>query len=108
MKRIDKVLPFVALPHKTTALSLGDSVQSVTLTDTADVGSVLIDNSSGSTAVLVEFWDNPLDADSQRIPPYAVMILSIPWRAGQAPFVRVKRPSGSADETIYITQGNGF
>lgn len=108
MRRIDKVLPFVALPHKTTALSLGGSVQSVTLTDTADVGSVLIDNSSGSTAVLVEFWDDPLDADSQRVPANTAMILSIPWRANQAEFVRVKRPSGSATQVVYVTQGNGF
>ena len=108
MKRNDKVLPFVAMPHKTATISLGAAVQSIALTDTADVGSVLIDNSGGSTAVLVEFWDDPIDTDSQRIPPYATMILSIPWRASQASFVRVKRPSGSAIETIYITQGNGF
>lgn len=108
MRRIDKVLPFVALPHKTTALSLGDSVQGVTFTDTADVGSVLIDNTAGTSAVLVEFWDNPLDADSQRVPANTAMILSIPWRANQAEFVRVKRPSGSATQVVYVTQGNGF
>lgn len=108
MNRIDKVLPFVALPHKTTSLSLGGGVQSVSFTDTADTGSVLIDNSNGSTSVLVEFWDDPVDADSQRIPPYTIMILSIPWRANQAEFVKVKRPSGSPEEVVYITQGNGF
>lgn len=108
MRRIDKVLPFVALPHKTTALSLGDSVQGVTFTDTADVGSVLIDNTAGTSAVLVEFWDDPLDANSQRVPANTAMILSIPWRANQAEFVRVKRPLGSTTQLVYVTQGNGF
>lgn len=108
MKRIDKVLPFVALPHKTTTLSLGEAVQSVSFTDTADVGSVLVDNTGGTSAVLVEFWDEPLDADSQRVPPNSAMILSIPWRANQAAFIKVKRPDGSAAQLVYITQGNGF
>lgn len=100
--------PFNAIPHKTTTVSLGAAVVEVAIQDAGEDSSIFINNNSGATDVLVEFWDDPLDSNSMRIPAYSAMIVTVPKRASTAAFVRVKRPTGSADYYVYITQGFGF
>ena len=100
--------PFNAAPHKTTGVSLGAAVAEVQLQDIGEDGVLLINNVAGATDVLIEFWDDPLDSNSMRIPAYSSMIVTVPKRASQAVFVRLKRPTGSATDSVYITQGFGF
>lgn len=104
----EKIMPFSAIPHSTSGVNLGDLISEVSLKDAGEKSAVLVDNTRGSTDVLLEFWDNPVDSNSLRIPPYSSMILSIPKRSSPASFVRVKRPSGSVSAYVYITQGFGF
>ncbi len=104
----EKIMPFSAIPHSTTGVDLGGSISEIALTNVGDKSVVLVDNTRGSTDVLLEFWDNPVDSNSLRIPPYSSMIISIPNRASPASFVRVKRPNGSVSAYVYITQGFGF
>lgn len=101
-------MPFTANPHSTTGVSLGAAVAEVQLQDIGEDGVLLINNIAGATDVLIEFWDDPLDSNSMRIPAYSAMIVTVPKRASTAAFVRVKRPTGSADYYVYITQGFGF
>ena len=100
--------PFKAIPHSTTGVSLGAAVVEVQLQDIGEDGVLLINNIAGATDVLIEFWDDPLDNNSMRIPAYSSMIVTVPKRASTAAFVRVKRPTGSAAYYVYITQGFGF
>ena len=100
--------PFKAVPHSTTGVSLGAAVVEVPLSDIGEDSSVLINNSAGATDVLVEFWDNPIDSNSMRIPAYTSMILTVPKKSASASFVRIKRQAGSATYNAYITQGFGF
>ena len=100
--------PFNAIPHKTTTVSLGAAVVEVAIQDAGEDSSIFINNNSGATDVLVEFWDDPLDSNSMRVPAYSSMIISVPKRASPASFVRVKRPSTSATYALFITQGFGF
>ena len=100
--------PFNAIPHKTTTVSLGAAVVEVAIQDAGEDSSIFINNNSGATDVLVEFWDDPLDSNSMRVPAYSAMIVTVPKRASTAAFVRVKRPTGSEAYYVYITQGFGF
>lgn len=100
--------PFNAIPHKTTTVSLGAAVVEVAIQDAGEDSSIFINNNSGETDVLVEFWDDPLDSNSMRVPAYSAMIVTVPKRASTAAFVRVKRPTGSEAYYVYITQGFGF
>ena len=103
-----RLKPFNAVPHSSTGVSLGAAVEEVQLQDIGEDGVLLINNIAGATDVLIEFWDDPLDSNSMRIPAYSAMIVTVPKRASTAAFVRVKRPTGSAAYYVYITQGFGF
>ena len=103
-----KLMPFTANPHSTTGVNLSDTISEIALTNAGEGGVLLIDNTRGSTEAIIEFWDNPLDSNSFRIPPYSSMIMSVPKRASPASFVRAKRPAGSVAAYIYVTQGFGF
>ena len=100
--------PFSAVPHKTTGVSLGAAVVEVQLQDIGEDGALLINNIAGATDVLIEFWDDPLDSNSMRVPAYSSMIITVPKKTSSASFVRLKRPSGSATYIAYVTQGFGF
>lgn len=100
--------PFKAIPHSTTGVSLGDTVSQVALADIGEDGVILINNIKGTTDVLIEFWDDPVDSNSMRVPAYSSTILSIPRKASQASFIRMKRPAGSTISSVYITPGFGF
>ena len=100
--------PFSAVPHKTTGVSLGAAVVEVQLQDIGEDGALLINNIAGATDVLIEFWDDPLDNNSMRIPAYSSMIVIVLKRAFIVVFVCVKRLIGSAAYYVYITQGFGF
>lgn len=100
--------PFNAIPHKTTTVSLGTAVAEVALQDAGEDSSIFINNNSGATDVLVEFWDDPLDSNSMRVPAYTSMIITVPKKASPASFVRVKRPAASATYAVFITHGFGF
>ena len=101
-------MPFTANPHSTAGVNLSDAISEISLTNAGEGGALLIDNTRGSTDVIIEFWDDPLDSNSFRIPSYSSMIMSVPKRASPALFVRAKRPAGSAAAYIYVTQGFGF
>ena len=103
-----KLMPFTANPHSTAGVNLSDAISEISLTNADEDGALLIDNTRGSTDVIIEFWDDPLDSNSFRIPSYSSMIMSVPKRASPALFVRAKRPAGSAAAYIYVTQGFGF
>lgn len=103
-----KLMPFTANPHSTAGVNLSDAISEISLTNAGEGGALLIDNTRGSTDVIIEFWDDPLDSNSFRIPSYSSMIMSVPKRASPALFVRAKRPAGSAAAYIYVTQGFGF
>ena len=103
-----RLKPFNAVPHSSTGVLLGAAVVEVPLKDIGEDGVLLINNVAGATDVLIEFWDDPLDSNSMRIPAYSSMIVTVPKRASKAVFVRLKRPTGSATDSVYITQGFGF
>ena len=103
-----RLKPFNAVPHSSTGVSLGAAVVEVPLKDIGEDGVLLINNVAGATDVLIEFWDDPLDSNSMRIPAYSSMIVTVPKRASKAVFVRLKRPTGSETDSVYITQGFGF
>lgn len=103
-----KLTPFSAVPHSTAGVNLADSVVETALKDAGEGGVLLIDNTRGGTDAIIEFWDDPLDANSLRVPPYSSMIVSIPRRTSSASFVRAKRPAGSTAYLVYFTQGFGF
>ena len=100
--------PFKAIPHGTKVVSLSSAVAEVSLLDIGEDSSVLVNNSAGATDVLIEFWDDPLDSNSMRVPAYSSMIITVPKKTSSASFVRLKRPSGSATYIAYVTQGFGF
>lgn len=103
-----RLKPFNAVPHSSTGVSLGAAVVEVPLKDIGEDSSVLVNNSAGATDVLIEFWDDPLDSNSMRVPAYSSMIITVPKKTSSASFVRLKRPSGSATYIAYVTQGFGF
>ena len=79
----------------------GTNVQTVAV---SVASTVWVDN-RGTTDLLVEFLSNPLDVDSFRIPPKSSQPLS---RPASATLIYLKRPTGSAPEQAYITQGYGI
>ena len=103
-----RLKPFNAVPHSSTGVSLGAAVVEVKLKDIGEDSSLLINNSDGATDILVEFWDDPADSDSMRVPAYTSMIVTVPKKSSSASFVRIKRQTGSASYQAFITQGFGF
>lgn len=97
--------PFAFAPHGTTAVALDANVQAVTLA--GGTKQVWIDN-RGTTDVLVEFLDNPTDADSFRIAAGCAQPLTLPSTTGAWDGkIRLKRPASSSAETVYVTAGSG-
>ena len=92
---------FTPRDHGSVAVAVG-AVTVVTV-PVSVASTVWVDN-RGSSDLLVEFFSNPLDADSFRIPPKSSQPLSRPPSASQ---IYLKRPSGSAPATVYVTQGYG-
>lgn len=97
--------PFVPLPAGSQTVSVGASVVNVTLD--ARATSVWVDN-RGSVDLLVQFGATPALADATgfRVPAGVSQPLQVPVYA--AGVLQVKRPSGSASETAYISSGGGF
>lgn len=97
--------PFYLFGRSSALVTLGSTVQAVSLVSGAE--QVWIDN-RGSTDVLVEFIDDPLDSNSFRVPAGSSFPLSVPFSDplwdGK---VRIKRPAGSASEQVLISSGVG-
>lgn len=92
---------FTPKPHSTITKSVGTAIVEVSV---SACSTVWIDN-RGDSDLLLEFGqEDPSDDTTFRLPGYAAMPLSRP--AG-ADVVRIKRPSGAATDTVYITQGYG-
>lgn len=97
--------PLYLLGHASMVVSLTDVVQRVTLAP--EVEQVWIEN-RGSTDVVIEFLDDPLDADSFRIPQGLSLAVTAPysdpaWNGK----LNMKRPAGSAAEIVLISAGIG-
>lgn len=95
--------PFQPNPLSTVTLALSDAQQDVVLPKGRDAVSVMIDN-RGSTDVLVEFDIAPQDAKSFRVAPFCAQVISAPHKSAK---LCLKRPTGSAVETIYASIGSG-
>lgn len=98
--------PFTPISHGTTAVDLADVVQNIPVANgtwSPSDRQIWIDN-RGGTDVLIEFYDDPVDTNSFRIPPNASQPVTIPAAATS---VRLKRPVGSASAKVYVTPGGG-
>lgn len=98
--------PFTPSAHGTTQVSLDDTVQTVPVrpTHSANQKQIWVDN-RGNSDVLIEFFSEPEDANSFRIMANAAQPLTIP---ANATTVYLKRPTGSAIATVYVSIGEGF
>jgi len=94
--------PFSPFAHGTQTVALAATAVEVALP--VQTQQVWIDN-RGSTDVLVEWYDAPLDADSFRIAGNCAQPLTAPANCTK---IFVKRPTGSAAATVYVTAGGGF
>ncbi|MBM7454470.1 hypothetical protein HNR62_000299 [Oceanisphaera litoralis] len=93
-------IPFSPREHSTVMLSVDDVAIN---TPIAAASTVWIDN-RGSSDLLIEFFSNPLDVDSYRVPPYAAQPISRPPSAAN---LYLKRPDGSIAGTVFVSQGYG-
>lgn len=98
-------LPFSPRAHSTqkAAVAAGSNVK---LTMPPNVCQVWVDN-RGTSDLLVEFEDPALEANSFRVPPQGVVILSHP-SSGQDISLYLSRPAGAATEDAIVTPGEGF
>ena len=95
---------FKPLQLSTQRVSVGATVATVTLADSALDLAVWIDN-RGSTDVLVEVGStNPTDTTSFPIPA----MTSQPIGMGQERELRLKRPAGSTAAEVIVTPGEGM
>lgn len=98
--------PFAPFAHSTSTTSVGATSVDVTLHDSVE--QAWIDN-RGSTDLLIEFFDAPLDANSYRIPANSSQPISTPAPGGTWDHkIRVKRPAGSTAENVIISSGVGY
>ena len=94
---------FKPLQLSTQRVSVGTTVSTITLADSALDLAVWIDN-RGSTDVLVEVGaTNPTDTTSFPIPAMS----SQPIGLGQERELRLKRPTGSTSAEVIVTPGEG-
>ena len=95
---------FKPLQLSTQRVSVGDTVATVTLADSALDLAVWINN-RGNTDVLVEVGStNPTDTTSFPIPA----MTSQPIGMGQERELRLKRPAGSTAAEVIVTPGEGL
>lgn len=94
--------PFRPASHATQKASVVAAATS-TLTFAANFDQIWIDN-RGVSDVLVEFQDAPVEADSFRVPPNSVVLLS--GAAGKTLYLM--RPTGATTEDVYATPGWGY
>lgn len=99
------IMPFSPRAHATQKASVAAGAN-VKLAMPPNVAQVWVDN-RGATDLLVEFEDQPLEANSFRVPANTVVILSHPSN-GQNISLYLSRPAGAATEDAYITPGEGF
>lgn len=93
---------FLPVAHGTQKVSLGAAAQQITLpTNSVDVW---IDN-RGSTDVLVEFADAPLDTNSFRVAGNTAQPLALPFNSDKT--IWLKRPSGATQADVFVTGGQG-
>lgn len=93
---------FLPVGHGTQKVSLSGTAQQITLPDNS--ADVWIDN-RGSTDVLVEFADAPLDLNSFRIAGNCAQALSLPFNTNKK--IWLKRPDSSAAADVFVTGGQG-
>lgn len=99
------IQPFLPRAHGTQKASVAAGAN-VKVTLPAQVNQLWVDN-RGTTDLLVEFDDQPLESNSFRVPASSVVILSHPY-SGTNQAIYLSRPTGAATEDAYITPGGGF
>lgn len=99
------ITPFSPRAHSTqkAAVAAGANTK---LTLPPNVSQVWVDN-RGTSDLLVEFEDAPLEANSFRVPPSSVVILSHP-STGTNISLYLGRPAGAVTEDAIVTPGEGF
>lgn len=97
-------LPFSPEPHSTIHDTVGDVAKSVSFTKSTYSAQLWIAN-KGSTDLLIEFYDAPLDVNSFRIAAYKSQPITLPNNVAS---LYVKRPAGSATEAFSVTLGRGY
>lgn len=93
---------FLPVAHGTQKVSLGATAQQITLPNNST--DVWIDN-RGTTDVLVEFKDAPLDGNSFRIAGNTAQPLSLPFNTDLK--LWLKRPDNSTAADVFVTGGQG-